>query len=385
VAHIPTLKNAIFPFAILGALQFSADLYKNEPIHHAVYHIWSNNHPMTTTAAAATAADELKARKAKIAFVVYGYLSLIMCGYGIMFQLELKRRHQIEVEQRAQYIERLRTSLKAALMKEIMEDDNPTPRKKQRPSRYNNGPVPFNMAAVPPPNIANAASTNLAVNTAAPIAPADPMVIQAARAAKGRRIIESLADGIQVTDVESDAVVYEHPTAVAAAAAVAPFCAVAVPPDAPAWAGPLFDGINNLNNTVNNMNNALDNLANTVNHMNNTLNNLTNTVNSMNNTLSNVEARSLNNAVSMAQDDTTLTALSNAAGFPPTLGALNTMNGPDLTAFASALWSAQQRRTRGIAQPSTTILPEVDWNPSVNGFDGHTFTADKRSREPQQQ
>jgi hypothetical protein len=346
-----------------------------------------------TTTAAATAADELKARKAKIAFVVYGYLSLIMCGYGIMFQLELARRHQIEVEQRAQYIERLRTSLKAALMEEeIMEDDNPAPRKKRRPSRYNNDPVPFNMAAVPPPNIANAAA-NLAVNTDAPIAPADPMILQqeAARAAKGRRIIESLADGIQVTDVESDAVVYEHQTAVAPAAA-APLGAIAAPPDAPAWAGPLFVGINKLNNTVNNMNNTLNNLANTVNAMNNTVNNLTNTVNSMNNRLSNVEARSLNNAVvSMAQDDTTLTPLSNAAGnnipanFSPTLGALNAMNSPDLTAFASALWAAQQRRARGIAQPSTTILPEVDWNPSVNGFGGHTFTAEKRSREPQQQ
>jgi hypothetical protein len=323
-----------------------------------------------------TTAAELKARKATIAFVVSGYLTMIMCGYGILFQQELARRHQIEVERQAQYIERLRSSLtlalKAALMEE--EDDNPAPRKKRRPSRYN-CPVPSIMATPPPPNIANAAA-NLVVNKAAPIVLTDPLVLQAARTAKRRRIIESLED-VMVTEVEYDAIVYEHHTAVTAAAAVAPPGAVAVPPDAPAWAGPLFDGINNLNNSVNN-------LTNSVNTMNNTLNNLTNTVNSMNNTLNNVEARSLNN-VSTDQDDT-LTALRNAAGnipanLPPTLGALNAMNDPALTAFASALRAAQGG-TRGIA-PST-ITPEAYWNPSVNDSCGHTFTADEGSHEPQQ-
>jgi hypothetical protein len=158
------------------------------------------------------------------------------------------------------------------------------------------------MAAVPPPNIANAAA-NLTVNTGAPIVLADPLVRQAARAAKRRRIMETLVDGMVTEDENGHAVVYEHQTAVAAAAAAVapPLGAVAVPPGAPAWAGPLFGALNTLNN-----------LNNTVNNMNNALNNLTNTVNNMNSTLSNVEARSINNAVSMDQNDL-LFALRNAA------------------------------------------------------------------------
>jgi Plant transposon protein len=77
-------------------------------------------------------AAERDARKAIIAYVVAGWVVFAQGGLGILFMLELARRHQQDVEQGEQYIASLRLALMAA-----KEDKNPGPRKKRRASRFN--------------------------------------------------------------------------------------------------------------------------------------------------------------------------------------------------------------------------------------------------------
>jgi hypothetical protein len=88
--------------------------------------------PKATPAAAAAP----KARNAN--FFMAGYFTFIMGGFAIVYQQEMARRRQIEVERKAQYIVSLRVSLtvsiKAALLK---QDENPGPQKKCRPNQYN--------------------------------------------------------------------------------------------------------------------------------------------------------------------------------------------------------------------------------------------------------
>jgi hypothetical protein len=90
----------------------------------------NHNPPMATPPTAA----ERDARKAIIAYVVAGWLTFAKGGFGILFMLELARRHQQDVEQGEQYIASLRLELMAAKKD---NDKNPGPRKKRRASRFN--------------------------------------------------------------------------------------------------------------------------------------------------------------------------------------------------------------------------------------------------------